>query len=133
MRFINFQTKAALNLILAALFFTIIFIFNPAQNIVFIPCWFYKLTGYLCPGCGGLRGTHLLLHGHFAEAFKLNILIFFFLPAYFLFLLNNIFLLLKNKKLFEIKIPDYLIYLFSVLIIIYWIVRNIGNLNNLAF
>ncbi|AQA05561.1 hypothetical protein BVC93_27880 [Mycobacterium sp. MS1601] len=35
---------------------------------LFPPCPFYALTGWYCPGCGGLRMTHDLLHGDLAAA-----------------------------------------------------------------
>ncbi|MBX5487871.1 hypothetical protein MHAS_02039 [Mycolicibacterium hassiacum DSM 44199] len=37
------------------------------------PCMFHKLTGWLCPGCGGLRMTHDLLHGDLAAAVNDNV------------------------------------------------------------
>jgi hypothetical protein len=33
------------------------------------------LFGVDCPGCGGLRGTHDLLHGHVVEALDHNLLL----------------------------------------------------------
>jgi len=44
-------------------------------------CPFLALTGWYCPGCGGLRMTYELAHGRFAEAFSKNALVFLLLPA----------------------------------------------------
>ena len=38
----------------------------------FPPCPIKAMTGFDCPGCGGLRATHALLHGDVAHAFALN-------------------------------------------------------------
>jgi hypothetical protein len=38
----------------------------------FPTCPFHALTGFYCPGCGGLRMTHDVLHGNFAAAFVDN-------------------------------------------------------------
>jgi hypothetical protein len=35
-------------------------------------CPFHAMTGLYCPGCGGLRMTHDVLHGDFAAAFVDN-------------------------------------------------------------
>ncbi|MES2981419.1 MAG: DUF2752 domain-containing protein [Verrucomicrobiota bacterium] len=35
-------------------------------------CYFRKLTDLECPGCGMTRATYAILHGRFAEAFRLN-------------------------------------------------------------
>jgi hypothetical protein len=40
-------------------------------------CPFYALTGWWCPGCGGLRGMHDLTEGHVLDAVHSNI---FLLP-----------------------------------------------------
>lgn len=36
------------------------------------PCYFHKVTGLDCPGCGLTRATYSLLHGRFGDAFRLN-------------------------------------------------------------
>ncbi len=59
----------------------VLFWFDPAQGGFYPVCMFHRTTGLLCPGCGGLRALHQMLHGHFAAAFQLNPLIFIGLPA----------------------------------------------------
>lgn len=46
--------------------------FDPASGGLFPPCPWLWLTGWQCPGCGVLRGTHALLHGEIGEAWRLN-------------------------------------------------------------
>jgi len=36
------------------------------------PCYFKVITGYDCPGCGGTRSVHCLMHGDVVEAFRFN-------------------------------------------------------------
>lgn len=43
-------------------------------------CTFYRLTGWYCPGCGGLRAAHALLHGRLAEAWAYNPLLVLLTP-----------------------------------------------------
>lgn len=43
-------------------------------------CSFHRLTGWHCPGCGGLRAAHALLHGRLAEAWADNRLLVLLLP-----------------------------------------------------
>ncbi|WP_307817689.1 DUF2752 domain-containing protein [Nocardia acididurans] len=38
-------------------------------------CPFYELTGWWCPGCGGLRGLHNLTDGRIIDAVHSNILL----------------------------------------------------------
>jgi len=58
----------------------LLFFFNPAQHSFYPRCAFYQMTGWQCPGCGGLRAAHQLLHGHVVEAFRLNALAVLALP-----------------------------------------------------
>ena len=46
----------------------------------FPPCPFRLLTGWYCPGCGGLRMTHDLLHADFAAAAVDNLFLLVGLP-----------------------------------------------------
>jgi hypothetical protein len=38
------------------------------SNFLFPACPFHAATGWFCPGCGGLRMTHDLLHGDLSAA-----------------------------------------------------------------
>jgi hypothetical protein len=53
----------------------ILFFFNPAEHAFYPACYFHAVTGLNCPGCGSLRALHQLLHGHIAEAARLNLLL----------------------------------------------------------
>ena len=52
---------------------------DPAKDGVWPPCPSRVLLGIDCPGCGGLRGTHDLLHGDVVGALDHNILLPFLL------------------------------------------------------
>jgi len=53
----------------------------------FPPCPFKALTGWNCPGCGGLRMTHDLLHGDLASAVVDNVFLLVGLPMLAVWLL----------------------------------------------
>jgi hypothetical protein len=52
----------------------VVFFFNPSTHGFYPICLFHSLTGWNCPGCGGTRSLHALLHGKFALALKDNAL-----------------------------------------------------------
>jgi hypothetical protein len=60
----------------------VLFAIDPAQHAIYPVCWFYATTGLQCPGCGGLRATHHLLHGHLAAAWALNPLVVLLAPLF---------------------------------------------------
>jgi hypothetical protein len=45
---------------------------DPYRAGFFPPCILLVGTGHFCPGCGGLRATHELLHGDFGAAMGMN-------------------------------------------------------------
>jgi Protein of unknown function (DUF2752) len=45
-----------------------LYLVNPHDHQVFLPCPFRLITGWYCPFCGGLRMVHDLAHGHLAAA-----------------------------------------------------------------
>lgn len=58
----------------------VLFWFNPAQYRFYPFCVFNELTGLLCPGCGGTRALHQLLHGNVLAALHLNALVVVAVP-----------------------------------------------------
>ena len=49
-------------------------------------CPLHWLTGWLCPLCGAQRALHEALHGHLAEAFRLNPVLWLMAPWFVLLL-----------------------------------------------
>ncbi len=66
---------------LAGVGLALLFRFDPGQYGFYPRCMFHSLTGLNCPGCGGLRAAHQLLHGHLKAAFALNPLLIVVAPA----------------------------------------------------
>jgi hypothetical protein len=58
----------------------LLFWFDPAQYRLYPFCFFHELTGRHCPGCGGTRALHQLLHGNVVAALRLNALFVAALP-----------------------------------------------------
>jgi hypothetical protein len=48
---------------------------DPNQPGHYLPCPTYALTGTYCPGCGGLRAAHALLHGDLVASLGRNPLV----------------------------------------------------------
>lgn len=48
------------------------YFFDPATARGFWVCPFHRVTGWECPGCGGQRALHALLHGRLSESLRLN-------------------------------------------------------------
>ena len=61
---------------------TALFLFNPAEHTFYPQCFFHQATGLHCPGCGGLRAVHQLLHGHLLAALRMNGLVVLSLPLF---------------------------------------------------
>jgi hypothetical protein len=61
----------------------VLFVFDPSTAGFYPVCTLHELTGWQCPGCGGLRALHQLSHGHMAAAWRLNPFLVALLPAAF--------------------------------------------------
>lgn len=65
---------AASALVAAALW--VVYTVPPATSRFYPRCVFHAVTGLDCPGCGGTRALHHLLHGRFLEAARYNALLY---------------------------------------------------------
>lgn len=98
------------------------FFWNPTE-ISFLPkCQFKQLTGFYCPGCGGQRAFHEVLHGEFVKAIHNNIFIFIVLPFILLKLIGFFRDSVTTEKL--VLTSTQTIY-FIIAIMIFTIVRNL--------
>ncbi|MFE6842602.1 DUF2752 domain-containing protein [Streptomyces sp. NPDC057686] len=64
----------ALTLASAALAFAYVGAVDPNEPGHYPVCPLFRLTGILCPGCGGLRSAHAFAHGDLITAFGANAL-----------------------------------------------------------
>jgi hypothetical protein len=117
------KLACASGVICLALF--VLFFFNPAGSSFYLPCPFHKLTGLYCPGCGSLRAMHQLLHGNLPAAFGLNPLMVLSLPLLGYWFISFGVPVVRSRPQKSVIIPAFGIWLILMIIVLYWILRNI--------
>ena len=112
--------------ILVATVLVIFFYIDPNIYPFFPKCPFLTITGLECPGCGSQRSFHQLLHLNIGAAFKQNPLVVIFGP-YILLGLYIEYIADKNKfkKVKSVLFGNYAAITILVVIMGYWIGRNI--------
>jgi Protein of unknown function (DUF2752) len=97
---------------------------DPARDGVWPTCPSRLLLGLDCPGCGGLRGTHDLLHGDIAGALDHNLL----LPATLAVvavLLALWMLPLVGRRARTVHVPPWAMVAAGVVIAAFTVLRNL--------
>ena len=117
------MNKKKIKLFLILVFILSILLLLDLFEVIGIPCPFYEYLHIYCPGCGSTRLFRSLLHFDFYQAFRYNPLLFILLFPFGALVLAEIIYFIRNKKMFNISTKIYVILL--ILIIIYWILRNI--------
>jgi hypothetical protein len=103
------------------------FFYDPASVSLFPRCPFNLLTGLECPGCGSQRAIHHLLNLELFAAFRANALVVISIPY---ILIGIYFGLADNvsERMVRLRIMLFgtrAIYVVLVIIITFWIVRNV--------
>lgn len=101
-------------------------LFDPSTA-PFPRCPFLSLTGLQCPGCGSQRAIHALLHADIAGAWRSNALLVLSLPLVALLLVAQA-MSRRWPRLHNALNSRTVIWTVFVVIIIWWIARNIWNL-----
>jgi hypothetical protein len=91
---------------------------DPEQTPIFPPCLFRWLTGLYCPGCGGTRCVHALLHGELGQALAYNALVCLLVP---LAILWGLWRLLASQR----KLPGWCLFGVFAAVAGFGIVRNL--------
>jgi hypothetical protein len=89
-----------------------------APGFGFPPCPFHLLTGWNCPGCGGLRMTHDVLNGDFGAAVTDNAFLLVALPLLAIWLAARVTL---GAKL----MPKYAVVVVAIAAFTWTVVRNL--------
>src|SRR6218665_1441425 len=91
--------RTGYKIFLAVIVLTITAYYFYYPSLGFIPnmqCLLNRTTGLYCPGCGGQRAFHAILHGNLITAGQNNLLIFLVLPLVAFKLYEE----LSHKKIF---------------------------------
>lgn len=114
-------------ILLAALY--LFYNLNPETQPIFPKCPFFVLTGYECPGCGTQRAIHQLLHLNIGAALKLNAFMVLAIPYVLLGVYMEYFGgKQRNVKLYRTFFGKYSALVVLIIIILYWILRNLPAL-----
>ncbi|WP_313252488.1 DUF2752 domain-containing protein [Empedobacter sp.] len=91
-----------------------------------IKCIFHNVTSLWCPGCGGQRAFSLLVHGHFFQSLRYNLILPFALyicVQFYYAIVGNIFL--GKSMSGKLHLPASFARNFLIFLLIYSILRNI--------
>ena len=89
-------------------------------------CYFRKITGLECPGCGMTRGTYALLHGRFLDAFLFNPVGMILLPLALIGLgLEAIAWVMNRPPIFKLNPGRWGATILATILVLWWIGRNI--------
>lgn len=122
------MNKKSIKIILIELLILILAIIGVNSNLMqYTPsCLFYKATNLQCPSCGGTRCVENILKGNFKEAFLFHPIFFIFI--FYLLLCNIVYLINLNKKnkILTWIYPKYwYAIIFTIILVIYGILRNL--------
>ena len=106
------------------IFLLFYFIFDPVKFGWMPQCFFHKVTGLQCMGCGSQRVVHALLHGDLPGAFQANALLVISLP-FLVFLLWLEFSRTSHPTLYRKVHSLPLIIGVSAILIAWLILRNL--------
>ena len=103
----------------------VVFLFDPAQHGFYPRCALKASTGFDCPGCGGLRAAHQLLHGQVRAAFAFNPLLVVSLPLVGWLLLQKMIRTTTARRLAPVIIRPVWIWLGAATIVAFGVLRNL--------
>jgi len=106
----------------------VLYAFPPAEYSFYPRCPIFAATHLLCPGCGGTRAMHALLHLRLAEALHYNALITVAGPILLLWLGFSYVSLLRYDRFPQVRVPAAVWTMAGLIIVAFTIARNTGVL-----
>lgn len=105
---------------------TLLYEYDPRETEWMPQCFFYKMTGLKCPGCGLQRAIHEILHGDLSAAWHYNHYLFIALPYISIVFIQPY---LKHPLIFS-KVAlfftnQYVAICFIIYTSLWWIMRNL--------
>ena len=113
------------SIIFTSLIFTTLILIIKVLDLIKFKCFYRYILGIYCAGCGSTRMFKSILKLDMYQAFRYNPLMFILTILGFIYLIINMILYIKHKKLIKLTLKHILIIVFILLI--YMILRNIPN------
>ena len=95
---------------------------SPEQPGRYLPCPLFVLTGTYCPGCGGLRSTHALLHGDLTLSLERNPLV---LPLLILLIVWAVVWWRRGRPAPSVNAAGWRFRVVLAGLAVFWVARNI--------
>ncbi|MGI6069373.1 MAG: DUF2752 domain-containing protein [Blautia sp.] len=91
-----------------------------------VPCLFYRITGFYCPGCGGTRAFSQLLQGHFLRSLWYHPAVLYGAVLYLCFMVSNTAELVTGGRLsIGMRYRNWYVYLLLILMLLHMVVKNV--------
>src|SRR5262245_56604504 len=97
----------------------------PVPGGVYPPCMLHLMTGLHCPGCGGKRCVHALLHGDVRQAMAYNLLVVLALPIVLGWAMRVGFRILLGYPEPVRPLSPRPVYAFFLLVAVFGVLRNL--------
>ena len=104
----------------------ILYSFPPQEHHFYPLCPFYAATHLLCPGCGGTRALHQLLHLRLGQAIHLNALVTVCAPVVVGWFFFWYYSAVRYHRSPDIRLPRLVVIGLFVIVVVFVIVRNSG-------
>ena len=99
------------------------------MKIFSLPCIFWELTGYYCPGCGGTRACAALFRGEIVRSFLCHPVVVYTAVVFAWYMISHtIEYLTRGRLAVGMRYRDLYLYLAAAIILIQWVVRNLLKL-----
>jgi Protein of unknown function (DUF2752) len=105
---------------------------DPARGGLYPRCPSRLLLGLDCPFCGGLRGTHDLLHGDLAGALDHNLLLPAYLVAAAVLGVGYVLLPLTGREAPRVRLPRWAMIGTVAVVVTFTVARNLPGFDYLA-
>lgn len=102
--------------------------FPPTQSAWYWQCPVHRLTGWLCPGCGGTRAVAELLRGDFTSAIALNTVAVILALGTLAFAFAQALYLWRKGKFIAVSAPSRLTFAALTAIFLFTIIRNLERI-----
>ncbi|MDW5264798.1 MULTISPECIES: DUF2752 domain-containing protein [Acidobacteriaceae] len=119
--------RALAPLAVVALAAAVLLRFPPNRYSFYPVCPIYRYLHVQCPGCGATRALAALLHGHLAEALRLNALTTLLMPVAVFYAALCYRRFLRRELLQLPRLPRSAVYSSLAAAVLFAIVRNLGR------